>query len=217
MIDYYKKRAQEYEEIYNRQDPERIAEQENISESIRQFLMNRNIIEIACGTGYWTKFLSESAKSIVATDAVKEVMDIAMQKDYSCKIQFQTADAYNLQFENEAFDGCLAMFWFSHINKARINEFLEGLHRILKSGSRVFIGDNLYVEGIGGKLVVKKGEQDTYKERTLKDGTQELVLKNYYSKEELKEIFEKHVHGFSTMNIHFGKCFWHVEYELMKQ
>ncbi|MFX1254819.1 MAG: class I SAM-dependent methyltransferase [Promethearchaeota archaeon] len=215
MEEYYKRRANEYEEIYYRADKSRREEIQKITITFQNLLKGRKILEIACGTGYWTQFLSETAQSIVATDLVPEVLEIAKRKQYKCPVSFLIEDAYDLSFEANSFDGGLANFWFSHIPKRDIDSFLEGFHRVLQCDSRVFIADNVFMPDIGGTLVTKKGDKDnTYKLRQLKDKSEYLVLKNYYTVDELLAIFQKHVPEFTQENIFYGTCFWYVMYEL---
>ena len=64
--EYYRKRAEEYEEIYHREDPIRQHEQDLITYSMQEALKDRDVLEVACGTGYCTQFLSETARSITA-------------------------------------------------------------------------------------------------------------------------------------------------------
>jgi ubiquinone/menaquinone biosynthesis C-methylase UbiE len=212
LATYYAQRAAEYEKIYFRDDPQRQKEQSEIQSQIREVLLGLEIFEVACGTGYWTQFASETADRIVATDINDEVLEIAKQKNYSCPVLFENADAYSLPFEPNSFTGGLANFWFSHVPKNRIDEFLTGFHKLLKPGSPVFICDNVFVEGIGGELIRKEGDEDTYKLRTLKNGTRQEILKNYFSRKELFEIFQNYDHSFSEKNIVIGKCFWAVKY-----
>lgn len=214
MEDYYRRRAKEYEEIYYRDDAVRQQEQREIATALKGTLRDRRVLEVACGTGYWTKFLSETAQSICATDVAQEVLEIAKRKKYGCPVFFCIEDAYNLSFEDSSFDGGLASFWFSHIPRKRIESFLKSFHRVLLGGSRVFIADNVHVPGMGGQLVTIEGDENTYKLRRLKDGSEHLVLKNYFSLEELVKIFGRHVKGFGEENIVFGDCFWFLVYEL---
>lgn len=214
MEDYYRKRAAEYEEIYRRNDPVRQAEQQHIAETIKETFRGRNILEIACGTGFWTQFASETAQRIVATDIVEEVLAIAQQKQYHCPAAFQRADAYNLPFAGGSFDGGLANAWLSHVPRNKIDSFLKGFHSVLQKGSRIFIMDNVFLKDSGGKLVRKDGDENTYKLRTLNDGSKHLILKNYFSVEELAGIFSKHAAHFTRENIFHGTCFWYVQYEL---
>lgn len=68
IVDYYRKRAREYEEVYLKTDPYRQEEQKLIANTIRASLKKRDVIDIACGTGWWDLFLSETAKSITGLD-----------------------------------------------------------------------------------------------------------------------------------------------------
>ena len=65
MADYYAKRASEYERIY--QKPERQADLEKLQAILTEVCAGLDLLEIACGTGYWTQYARSSAKSIVAT------------------------------------------------------------------------------------------------------------------------------------------------------
>jgi len=155
LVEYYRKRAGEYEEIYDWKDPDRQREQDMLSTAIRDSLRGRDVLEVACGTGWWTRILSESAMSIVATDLGDEVMVIARERKYGCPVTFRREDAYNLSFEDDSFNGGLAFSWFSHIPHDLIDIFIDKFHRVLARGSRVFIADNTYIQVIGGEPVVR--------------------------------------------------------------
>ena len=75
MRQYYRKRANYYEKVYYRNDPERLKEQDIIEESILKLFKNKKIIELAYGTGYWTQKLSKVAFKIIASDILKEMND----------------------------------------------------------------------------------------------------------------------------------------------
>jgi len=203
---YYSKRALEYEQIYHRDDPVRQSEQNKIAEEIKKIFYNKNVLEIACGTGFWTNFLSEAAKEIVAIDNSNEVLEIAQSKKYKCSTYFQNCDAYNLPFSANSFDGGLANFWFSHIPKDKIELFLKGFHKVLLNKALIFIADNIFNESIGGKLVLDKTSGNTYKIRFLENGNKYKILKNYYSKEELIDIFSREG---NILDFYYGNCFWY--------
>lgn len=76
------------------------------------------------------------------------------------------------------------------------------------------MADNVYIPGIGGKFVTKKGDENTYKLRRLKDRSECLILKNYFSVDELIRIFSKYDKEFSRENVFYGNYFWYVVYEL---
>lgn len=214
LVDYYRRRAREYEDVYYWTDPHRQEEQQVMADAIKASLRGRDVVDFACGTGWWDRILSETAKSITGLDINEDVLGVARSKEYKCPTSFQIGDAYEPPFTGPSFDGALATFWLSHIPKARLHEWIETLHSILKPGSRVFIAENTNIQGIGGPIVTKEGDENTYKLRTLKDGSQHTVMKNYYSAEELVKIFGAHAPSFGIENVYHGFCFYWVDYTL---
>jgi SAM-dependent methyltransferase len=209
MKDYYSRRAEEYEEIYNRDDQVRKKELGIIKNEMSTLFKGRNVLEAACGTGYFTEVLSESAASVIAFDFSPEVIEIAKSKNL--KAEFLTDDAYEMKNITGKFNGGCANFFFSHIPKSKVTGFLDLFHSKLLPGSVIFMADNVFVEGVGGELITKPGEADSYKRRTLNDGSTYEILKNYYSEEELRNIFG----GYSeNVEIIMGKCFWQAEWRL---
>ena len=71
---------------------------------------------------------------------------------------------------------------------ARQQEFLFGLNKTLKSGARVVMLDNLYVEGNSTPLTEPDPEGNTYQIRKLVDGSSHRVLKNYPGEFDLCEL-----------------------------
>lgn len=207
MKEYYSKRAREYEEIYNRDEPVRKNELSIIKKEMSSLFKGRNVLEAACGTGYFTEVLSESAASVTAFDFSPEVIEIAKSKNL--KAAFLVDDAYEMKKISGTFDGGCANFWFSHIPKERISAFLDLFHSKLLPGSVVFMADNVFMEGVGGELIVKPGDANSYKKRILNDGSSFEVLKNYYTEVELINIFKRYS---KEVEVIIGKCFWRVKW-----
>src|SRR5712675_2278088 len=80
LVDYYRRRASEYEAIYAK--PERQGDLAFLDKEIPRRLRGARVLEVACGTGYWTERVARSAAKIVATDAAEEPMRIARAKSY---------------------------------------------------------------------------------------------------------------------------------------
>ncbi|MFH1231690.1 MAG: methyltransferase domain-containing protein [Planctomycetota bacterium] len=210
LADYYGRRAQEYEQIYNRDDPIRQKEQNDIATAMKKLLAKKRVLEIACGTGYWTKFIVEVVDYVVAMDISDDMLAIARQKGLpSYRVEFCQGNAYDLDPIKVIFNGGVANFWLSHIPKARIDEFLKGFHKKLSSGAIVFMADNVYVPKVGGELIKRPDSKDTFKLRELTDGSKYEVLKNYYDEEQLSYIFSPHGRD---VKINIGKCFWWLSY-----
>lgn len=181
MQSYYARRAHEYERIYHR--PALRGEYAALFRWIGEALRDLDVLEIACGTGYWTRPLSEVARSVLATDAVDDVLDVARAKRYPRgNVQFLQLDAFELpgaDLGRATFPAALAAFWWSHLTLDRRTTFLASLHTRLASGATVVLTDNLYVEGVSTPLSRRDGTGNTYQLRGLDDGTSFEIVKNY--------------------------------------
>lgn len=213
MEQYYSDRAKEYDEIYTRQDEIRQQEQKQMYEQMKKVFNGKNVLEIASGTGYWTKAIAEVAKEVAATDVSDEMQKECKKRLEGYKnIKFLKMDAYKLDIDTDKnYNAACANFWISHVPKSRLDEFLTNLNSKLGSGTVVFIADNVYVPGIGGEFIAKPGIEDTYKIRKLANGKTYEVLKNYYQEKELNNMFGEFT---SNLCIHIGKCFWWLWYTI---
>lgn len=210
MIDYYARRASEYERIYHR--PERQSDLRKLQTMIEAAFRDHVVLEVACGTGYWTQFIARQAKSILATDYNSEVIKIARQKSYgSCRVDFRKSDAYSLSNIRARFSAGFSGFWFSHIPKSRIQAFIQILHPKLHQGASVVFIDNAYVEGHSTPISRKDNEGNTYQIRKLEDGSEHEVLKNFPSDQELRETLSPFT---SNLRIKRLKYFWMSKYKI---
>lgn len=209
LAEYYSKRSKEYDEVYHRPDKTRLKEQKFLAEYTSKTFKRRLVLEIACGTGFWTKYLLKSAKKVLATDYSFNMLEIAsLRLSKSSSVIFLQADAYNPPISIPKFNGAMANFWFSHIPKKKIKKFLDTLHSRLTKNSVVLMADDVYIKGRGGELIQKEG-QDSFKRRVLKSGEQFDILKNYYSQEELEKIFSKYSY---RLEIKYLTNFWIAKY-----
>jgi demethylmenaquinone methyltransferase/2-methoxy-6-polyprenyl-1,4-benzoquinol methylase len=202
LLDYYRRRAGEYESIYAK--PERQSDLARLRERIPQRLAGRRVLEVACGTGYWTVLVARTAASVVATDAAEEPMRIAQSKDHGGRnLRFELADAYALSPALGTFDGALAVFWWSHIPLSRVDAFLDSLHGRLQPGARVVLMDNLYVEGSSTPIAERDAEGNTYQRRG-----SDRVLKNFPTEAQLRAALGPKVRYEAL------EYYWLAEYEL---
>ncbi len=216
MQEYYSKRAEELEEIYQTDDKTRLKELKILEEKMKKFLKGRKVVEIGAGTGFWAQKLAESAKELTVTCLTEKNLNVARRKAYSCRVFFRREDdPMDLLFPSQVFDGAIANFFISHIPRQKIHVFLNELHRVLKTGARIFLTDNVFVPGRGGELILSN--KNTYKIRTLSDGSQFKVTKNYYTANELIETFSEYDKSFGMKNIFYGEHFWAVKYKLNPQ
>ena len=183
LADYYAKRAPEYERIY--QKPERQADLSRLRAFVAASFAGRTVLEIACGTGYWTEVLASTARSVIATDLNETVLALARTKPLGDKVQLLPCDAFQLDRIAGQFDAALAVFWWSHLTRAQLTCFLDGLHRKLQPGSVVVFIDNIFVEGSSTPVSRRDAEGNTHQMRSLDDGSSTEVLKNFPTNEEI--------------------------------
>jgi SAM-dependent methyltransferase len=184
MIGYYAKRAREYEHIYAK--PERQADIRRLRDRCAEAFRDQYVLEVSCGTGYWTQAFAPTARTVLACDINPEVLAVARSKDWTgAAAEFIEADSYALpDFERE-FSAGFSGFWWSHIPKKRIRSFLDGFHAKLGRGALVTFMDNRYVEGSSTPIFRTDAQGDSFQQRRLGDGSLHEVLKNFPSREEL--------------------------------
>lgn len=208
MAAYYALRAEEYELIFRK--PER----QNDLHALRNFVVEtfagRHVLEIACGTGYWTQILARSAASVTAIDVNEEVLEIARAKPrVQENVEFRREDAYALPGFLQPFSGGLAGFWWSHVPKARLRPFLTGLHRAFAPGATMVFIDNAYVPGNSTPISRRDADGNTYQKRTLSDGSTHEVLKNFPTEEELRQVLRGLA---SNVKVGFLPYYWVLTY-----
>ena len=178
LRDYYVQRAAYYERVYAK--PERQANLRTMEAWLGGAFAGRDVLEIACGTGWWTPFGAAQARSWLATDLSPETMALARAKALPPCVRFAEADAYTLDgLAAQRFDAAFAGCWWSHVPLNRLAPWLARLHSRLSPGARVVFLDNRFVQASSTPLSRRDGEGNTYQQRTLDDGSVHEVLKNF--------------------------------------
>jgi SAM-dependent methyltransferase len=209
-IDYYRRRAHEYERIYEK--PERQADLATLRDLVSREMAGHQILEIACGTGHWSQVCACGARSVLGLDLAEETLEIARAKEYPFgKVRFGQADAYHLEDVPGSFTAGLACFWWSHIPRERIPDFLEGWHRRLGPGARIVFLDNRYVKGSSTPLCRTDDHGNTYQRRELADGSACEVLKNFPAPQELLKALPSSV---LEARIEELPYYWYLSYRL---
>lgn len=96
------------------------------------------ILELACGTGVVTGYLSRSLdkeSTIVATDVSQPMIDCARTRLNESCVTWQAADALELPFADDSFDAAVCQFgWMFFPDKGRA---AHEAHRVLKRGGQL--------------------------------------------------------------------------------
>jgi ubiquinone/menaquinone biosynthesis C-methylase UbiE len=209
---YYAARAPEYDSVYLK--PERQADLRAIEQWVTEVLVGARVLEIACGTGYWTKFIAQVAARVLALDAVPETIDIAKARVLPQNVEFLIGDAYAPPRRAGGFDAVFAGFWFSHVPLSRRLEFLSGLNAVVERDARIVLLDNRFVEGSSSPIAEQDAEGNTYQMRRLRDGTTHRVLKNFPSEAELRLLAGRVGKGIRFVQWGY---YWALEYAASQQ
>ena len=179
MARYYAERAAYYERVYHK--PERQVDLRRMESELAAHFAGRRVLEIACGTGWWTLHFARDCVSWLAIDVNDETMAVARAKALAAgKVAFQRVDAYALEgLGEQRFDAAFAGCWWSHVPLARLRPWLRTLHARLEPGARVVMLDNSFVQTSNLPISRRDAEGNTYQLRTLDDGSTCEVVKNF--------------------------------------
>ena len=118
---------------------------EGVAEGIRHCVMrlapqkDEKILDIATGTGFTARTISQSGAKVTGVDIAKGLLDAARQlaEEEGLSVDWQLGDAEKLPFADASFDGAASTFgiMFASNQEAAISE----LARVVRPGGRVAI------------------------------------------------------------------------------
>ncbi len=187
ISDYYSKKASTYDSTVRPAD--RSSDMKCLMAMLEMSFSGKDVLEVACGTGYWTKKIAKSASLVKAVDINRTMIDKAAAKLHGLvNVALEVGDAYSLTNINGLFDIGFGGFWWSHVPRKRQRNFLIALCRRLRIGASLIMVDNNYVKGCSGPITGIDREGNTYQTRTI-DGQPYQILKNFPTQDEIQEMF----------------------------
>lgn len=208
LAGYYARRATEYERIYAR--PERQRDLAALKERIRKMLSGRHVLELACGTGYWTEVFAPVAGEVTALDVNEEVLAIARAKSFPPgRVQFMRADCYAPPDLGRRHDALFAGFWWSHVPLQRLDGFLGTSVAAVAPRALIAFLDNRYVEGSSTAIARRDAQGNGYQLRPLDDGSTHEVLKNFPAE---GELIKRTVDSGWGANVELYEHYWLLSY-----
>ena len=178
---YYAERAPEYDDWwYRRGRYTRDAEHERrwlddvaeLEERLRTFAPRGDVLELAAGTGIWTRRLVPAADRVIAVDANAETLALNTPA-----AELVVADLFNWVPPQE-FDVVFFSFWLSHVPEERFAAFWGLVRSALRPDGRVFLIDS------GPPETADAGELQV---RQLADGREFTIVKRFWQPAELEE------------------------------
>jgi demethylmenaquinone methyltransferase/2-methoxy-6-polyprenyl-1,4-benzoquinol methylase len=152
QVEYYRARAEEYDEWFFRQGrydrgaehrAEWLAEIGLVEESLQTVLPRGRVLELASGTGLWTRRLAEYHDHVVAVDASPEAIAINRSRVNSARVEHVLADLFEWEPAAASFDAVFFGFWLSHVPSSRFEAFWAMVRTALRPGGVAFFVDSL--------------------------------------------------------------------------
>ena len=194
QIAYYRARAPEYEEWffrqgrYDRGEAHRQAwftELETVEAALASAAPRGRVLELACGTGLWTRRLVEHADEVTAIDAAPEALERNRERVASERVRYIQADLFRWQ-PSGLYDFVFFGFWLSHVPPDRFASFWATVRAALAPAGRAFFVDNAHNAESAARNH-RLPETGFVMDRVLNDGRQFRVVKVYYEPAELEQ------------------------------
>ena len=199
QIRYYRARAPEYDDWffrrgrYDRGEEHRRewnAEAATAEAALREARPSGRILELACGTGLWTRHLAPPADEMTAVDASPEVLRLNRERVGSAHVHYIEADLFGWQPTGQ-YDFIFFGFWLSHVPPGRFEDFWELVAKSLKSDGQVFFVDGLFHPDSSAAYSGPVDPDGTLSERKLADGREFTIVKVFYETAPLEQRLSK--------------------------
>jgi demethylmenaquinone methyltransferase/2-methoxy-6-polyprenyl-1,4-benzoquinol methylase len=189
QIAYYRARAGEYDQWFNRQGrydrgPEAnatwFAEADQVATALVDFAPRGEVLEIAAGTGIWTRKLLPWVDHLIVVDSAPEVLAInRAQLPEPGKVEFVQADLFAWQPERQ-YDVVFFSFWLSHVPLEHFTTFWDLVRTCLKPEGRVFFVDSLDARAATYTNYSPSDRQGVLTTRRLNDGREYQIVKVFH-------------------------------------
>ena len=191
QIDYYRARAGEYDEWWFRagrydRGPELNArwraEVETVEAALDTWLTARGpqtILELACGTGLFTRRLAPRVAHITAVDASPEVLAINRSRVAAANVDYVEADVFSWR-PAARYDAAFFSFWLSHVPEERFAAFWANVARVLAPGGAAYLIDSAFDPTSTAKDHVLPERDAGIVTRRLNDGREFRIVKLFW-------------------------------------
>ena len=205
LRDYYQARATEYDDWYMRRgrysrgpiaDVAWQADLDAATLWLDRLPLSGEIVELAAGTGWWSPLLAQKGELSIY-DVVAEPLEIARERllAHGLRAHIHLRDAW--AEPDRQVDALFCGFWLSHVERARLLDFLAVCRRWLKHGGTfAFIDSRRDPESGAADHPAPTDDQAV---RRLDDGREFVITKVYYEPAELEQALI--AAGFATADV----------------
>jgi demethylmenaquinone methyltransferase/2-methoxy-6-polyprenyl-1,4-benzoquinol methylase len=186
---YYRKMAQEYDEMTGQtEDLQRAFARAR--DLLQQHAPVEQILELACGTGTWTRALLPLGRELTAIDASPEMLALARQKVGNAIVQFQQADLFQW-LPRQQYDLVFFANWLSHVPPQRLDAFLGTVACAVRPGGSLVMMDQYAPMQEDREIIVRDAKEGAiYAKRSLLNGQTFLIVKAFYDLQVIENLLD---------------------------
>jgi demethylmenaquinone methyltransferase/2-methoxy-6-polyprenyl-1,4-benzoquinol methylase len=218
QIAYYRKRAGEYDEWWFRTGRYDHGEELNaawtadvteVESALCAWLdarRPRRALELACGTGLFTRWVAPRVGTLLALDASPEVQAINRERVRAGNVEYAVADLF--AWEPAArYDFVFMSFWLSHVPDDRFDAFWAKVRASLADGGSAYVIDSGWDLTSTAKNHVRPDREGGVAERKLNDGSEYRIVKIFHDPDALAQRLD--AQGFVSHVVHTPRYFIH--------
>ncbi|MYM32444.1 methyltransferase domain-containing protein [Duganella sp. CY15W] len=191
LTQYYAVNADNYDQVYANE--ERFDDLDDLQEMVAELFTGHKVLELGCGTAYWTDLIAETAESVYATDILQEMIDLAETRGLDEDIvTFGVMDAFDLP---EGLQGLYTAVFIGnlwrHVRREQQEKYLKTLRAKLGKDILLVVLDESQIDG---EVVIARTDADgnTYQIVTADDGERYEIMTNYLTDSTLRKRFADH-------------------------
>jgi ubiquinone/menaquinone biosynthesis C-methylase UbiE len=150
-----------------------------------QFVKDKEILDIACGSGYGSDYILKSgAKKVTGVDISGEAIDYCKEKYIHKNLNFMQGDATKIPLDDHCVDIIISFETIEHIGEESQKKFMEEIKRVLRAnGMLIMSTPNVMISPQGNPFHVKELTLNEFKS----------VLSKNFSK--IKVFFQENIEG----------------------
>lgn len=201
QLRYYRARAPEYDHWFNREGRydrgrqhseawrDELAMVRRVLDSVS--LDGRRVLELASGTGIWTKELLDRGAIVTAVDAAPEMIEILESRLACPRLYVECANLFEFS-PTARYAAVVSCFFMSHVPDERFGGFCEVITGALDEDGAVMLVDSLREPtstAVDHALPI--GRSQTMR-RLLDDGSAFEIVKRFRGDEELEAVCASH-------------------------
>lgn len=150
----------------------------------KNYSVNKDVLDLCCGTGWTTFEISKICNSIIGVDSSENAIQCAKSNYMRENISFKKMNALSLHFQENTFDTVVSMEAIEHFTKSDGIQFILEAYRVLKKRG-IFIGSTPQIENRNPLKILALKKIDPFHLYLYSKSILEITLSQFFPKVEV--------------------------------